>query len=149
MERLTKYGNTTHKNGVCCTHFMSKECIAVYGNCSLGCKWEEEAWSKLAKYEDLEEQGLLIKLPFKVGDDVYFIPSKINYDLNVLSGLKECNRVYHQKIKRISIEDGHWYCICDKDAEYCTGNILVDIFFGKTWFLTKEEAEKAIAEMGE
>ena len=28
---------------------------------------------KLGKYEDLEEQGRLIKLPCKVGDTVYFI----------------------------------------------------------------------------
>ncbi len=28
---------------------------------------------KLAEYENLEEQGRLIKLPCKVGDDVYYI----------------------------------------------------------------------------
>ena len=28
---------------------------------------------KLADYEDLEEQGRLVKLPCKVGDDVYYI----------------------------------------------------------------------------
>ena len=32
-------------------------------------KWLAE----LKKYEDLEEQGRLIKLPCKVGDDVYYI----------------------------------------------------------------------------
>lgn len=31
------------------------------------------AAEKLAEYEDLEEQGRLIKLPCKVGDTVYFI----------------------------------------------------------------------------
>lgn len=31
------------------------------------------AAEKLAEYEDLEEQGRLIKLPCKVGDDVYYI----------------------------------------------------------------------------
>ena len=62
MERLTKYGKTTHENGVCCTHFNSKECHEVVGNCAYGCKWEEEAWSKLAHYEDLEEQGLLTRV---------------------------------------------------------------------------------------
>ena len=30
---------------------------------------------KLAEYEDLEEQGLLLKLPCKVGDTVYLIKS--------------------------------------------------------------------------
>ena len=40
-----------------------------YTNCEEGyCAME-----KLADYEDLEEQGRLIKLPCKVGDDVYYI----------------------------------------------------------------------------
>ena len=39
MGRLTKYGKTSHENGVCCTHFMSKECKEVGGECSYGCKW--------------------------------------------------------------------------------------------------------------
>lgn len=34
MERLTKYGKTSHENGVCCTHFMSKECKEVAGDCA-------------------------------------------------------------------------------------------------------------------
>ena len=61
MGRLTKYGKTSHENGVCCTHFMGKECQEVGGECSYGCKWEEEAWSKLAHYEDMEEQGKLVE----------------------------------------------------------------------------------------
>lgn len=53
MERLTKYSNeTTHENGVCCTHFGSPECREVGGNCALNCKWEEAAWERLARYED-------------------------------------------------------------------------------------------------
>lgn len=62
MGRLTKYGNTSHENGVCCTHFMGKECKEVGGECSYGCKWEEEVWSKLAHYEDMEESGRLIEV---------------------------------------------------------------------------------------
>ena len=53
MERLTKYSNeTTHENGVCCTHFGSSECCEVGGNCALDCRWEEAAWARLADYED-------------------------------------------------------------------------------------------------
>ena len=53
MERLTKRSyETTHENGVCCTHFGSPECCEVCGNCALNCKWEEAAWSRLAAYED-------------------------------------------------------------------------------------------------
>jgi hypothetical protein len=63
-ERLTKRStDTTHENGVCCTHFNGKECQEFAGNCAHGCKWEEAVWSKLAHYEDLEEQGRLMVLP--------------------------------------------------------------------------------------
>ena len=34
-----------------------------------------QAYFKLKDYEDLEEQGLLLKLPCKVGDTVYLIKS--------------------------------------------------------------------------
>ena len=53
MDRLTKYSKeTTHENGVCCTHFGGMECFARNGDCSRGCTWEEAAWSRLAAYED-------------------------------------------------------------------------------------------------
>ena len=53
MDRLTTYSKeTTHENGVCCTHFLGPECIGVGGNCAMNCKWEEAAWSRLAAYED-------------------------------------------------------------------------------------------------
>lgn len=38
------------------------------GECEL-----EKAFEKLADYEDLEEQGLLVRLPCKVGTEVYYI----------------------------------------------------------------------------
>ena len=38
MDRLTTYSKeTTHENGVCCTHFGSMECFARNGDCSRGC----------------------------------------------------------------------------------------------------------------
>ena len=104
---------------------------------------------KCAEYEDLEEQGLLLRLPCKVGDDVYFIPSKINYDLNIVGGYIENNRVYHQKVCRIVLQEGRWYVELDKDREYGTGSIHVNIFFQKTWFLTRTEAEEALRRMEE
>lgn len=53
MERLTKHSKqTSHENGICCTHFFGPECLGVGGNCAMNCKWEEAAWSRLAAYED-------------------------------------------------------------------------------------------------
>lgn len=53
MQRLTKHSKqTSHENGICCTHFRGPECLEVGGNCAMNCKWEEAAWSRLAAYED-------------------------------------------------------------------------------------------------
>ena len=53
MERLTEHSKqTSHENGICCTHFCGPECLGVGGNCAMNCKWEEAAWSRLAAYED-------------------------------------------------------------------------------------------------
>lgn len=98
--------------------------------------------NKLAEYEDLEEQGKLIKLPCVVGDTVYVIPSKTNYKLNIINGYGENNRVYEQVVNRIEISgNGYLIVTCDGAAS------VIDEFYKKTWFLTKKEAEAALAEM--
>ena len=64
MERLTAHSKqTSHENGICCTHFCGPECLEVGGNCAMNCKWEEAAWSRLAAYEDtgLEPEEVLPK----------------------------------------------------------------------------------------
>ena len=129
-------------DGVGCVDNNKNKCN---DNCMYGlCKWIKECLLKLKSYEDLEEQGLLLKLPCKVGDTVYQIPSKVNYDLNVLHGYDANNRVYHQKVSKIVLDGEYWYLECDKDREYGTGRICLDRFFGETWFLTKEEAEQEL-----
>ena len=102
---------------------------------------------ELKKYKDLEEQGLLVRLPVKIGDDIYKIPSKANYDLNVLNGYKANNRVYHQKAYSIVFSQSGWFVQCDKDSIHAPNVICIDVEYGKTWFLTREEAEKKLEEM--
>lgn len=125
---------------------------AVMGN---GIKeyWEHkqvaEYLRKLKDYEDLEEQGLLLRLPCGIGSDIYFIPSKVNFRLNLLSGLTEENRVFHQVVDRITFRKNGWYMECDADLEYGIGRILRDENYGVTWFLSKEEAEAKLKEMEE
>lgn len=71
MERLTNrnYGEISHTGRIIpySTHCIG--CIAKDCDCGI----VEDMVKKLADYEDLEEQGRLIKLPCKVGDDVYYI----------------------------------------------------------------------------
>ena len=102
---------------------------------------------KLAEYENLEEQGLLKILPCGIGADVYIVPSKVNYELNLLSHHAENNRVYHQNVKNITFTSRGWYMECDKDLLYGTGGILVDKFYKETWFLSQTEAEQKLEEM--
>lgn len=86
---------------------------------------------KLAAYEDLEEHGLLVKLPCKVGDTVYKITRFCS------GGIRDCGYSYE----------------CSECPEYKPFieyiefkiTILKDI--GKTVFLTREEAEKKLEEM--
>jgi len=103
-----------------------------------------EAIKRLSEYEDLVEQNLLLKLPCSIGSDVYFIPSKAVFNLNQLNRHEENNRVYHQKVAKIVFTERGWYMECNLDLEYGTDRILVDKFYGETWFLTQAEAEKAL-----
>ena len=97
-----------------------------------------KASEKLAEYEDLEEQGLLVGLPCKVGDTVY----------RVNAGAK-------QPIIPMTVSEIHFFCYKNErivrfDAigkgdmgESCYR--LEDI--GRIVFLTREEAEKKLEEM--
>lgn len=93
-------------------------------------KWENnrrKVLQKLADYEDLEEQGLLLKLPCKVGDTLYFVSrNKIIEELIVL---------------KITYQDK--FIITFRDESNDIGNVS-EKYIGKTVFLTKEEAEKAL-----
>ena len=104
-------------------------------------------YKKLAAYEDAEEHGLLLRLPCGIGSDVYMIPSKINYKLNILSLHPENNKVYHQKVSLITFTEKGWYMKCDKDREYAIERILSEKMYKETWFLSQEEAEAKLEEM--
>lgn len=115
--------------------------------CEPDCEEIDAVYRKLKDYEDAEEQGLLLRLPCGIGSDIYIIPSKVNFRLNLLSGLTEENRVFHQVVDRITFRKNGWYMECDADLEYGIGRILRDENYGVTWFLSKEEAEAKLKEM--
>lgn len=147
MERLTeRYVPNNEKKGIAGIKvFESENKIPLVK--VLSGEYLYPAIEKLATYEDLEEQGLLVRLPVKIGDDIYKIPSKANYDLNVLNGYKANNRVYHQKVYSIVFSQSGWFVQCDKDSIHAPNVICVDVEYGKTWFLTHIEAEKKLEEM--
>ena len=169
MERLTEHSKqTSHENGICCTHFCGPECLEVGGNCAMNCKWEEAARSRLAAYEDMgltpqevismngewsammsvlnsigggytslrelakaDKEGRVVVLPCKVGDVVY--------------GFYGEKTILPMVAKWIETDTDGW-CIA---AQYVPMAPRFYRFsdFGKTVFLTREEAEKALEAM--
>lgn len=146
MERLTKWedGSITYNEK------REFECGEFCDSCSQGagvCKTVENMIKKLATYEDLEEQGLLVRLPCKVGDDAYIIPSPSVYGLNVANGYEKNNKVYHQHIGTITFADGHWYATSREEYSFYSEKVLNDIAYGITWFTDREKAEKKLEEI--
>lgn len=93
-----------------------------------------EIANRLAEYEDMEEQGLLVRLPCKIGATVYRFQRYFN-DATLKSEIK---------IKPCVVESVSTKCIITTDH-------MVMLFsnFGKTVFLTREEAEKALKDNAE
>lgn len=90
-------------------------------------RWLEE----LKSYKDLEEQGLLVRLPYKVGDDLYCI---VNGEVKKL------------KVHSFGVPD---FEITDIEFKYVDGFKIVRFVgeVGKTVFLTREEAVNKLEEM--
>ena len=99
-----------------------------------------QAYFKLKDYEDLEEQGLLLKLPCKVGDTVYAYCS----EFGIIPYVVDCIVINeHITFQCSSYSDP----IGDCPSE-CLDEIEPDITdFGKTVFLTQAEAEQKLKEM--
>ena len=76
MERLTSYKNECKREMVC----RYEDCDTCEEYCPYlnedNCPCLQEVLEKLGEYEDLEEKGLLVKLPCKVGDKVYIVDRK-------------------------------------------------------------------------
>lgn len=87
--------------------------------------------TKLADYEDLEEQGLLVRLPCKVGEKLWCI---------VDSAIREL-RVHHFDMPAFGTTDIVFRYADGFKLERFVGEI------GKTVFLTREAAEKKLEEM--
>ena len=90
-----------------------------------------QAYFKLKDYEDLEEQGLLMRLPCKIGESVYMVAQDCGGDtLDCRRGDCEGCPYLYSFVEENSFDS----YMCD------------DI--GKTVFLTKEEAEEKLRESG-
>lgn len=132
MERLTE---TIYKKGYC------NGKTACEDNCE-DCNHFETMVDRLAYYEDLEEQGLLLVLPCKVGDTVWDndFGRPCSYRITGYSfGIAE--DYIDEPVTETEIV---YYYINSSGG--ITGS-FASSEIGKTVFLTKEEAEQKLAEM--
>lgn len=126
MEKLTKL-----KNGRITYNEKRDpvfECGEFCDNCPTGtayCSTMKKMIRKLAAYEDLEEQGLLVRLPCPIGTTVWDICG-MDIRENVVSGIEFG-------------KDGKQFLWANHDEWIGKLNDLV--------FLTHEEAEKKLEEM--
>ena len=120
MERLTEWVDDGE-----CRQAIPKTDIRNNGH--------SKCCNKLATYEDLEEQGLLVRLPCKVGDTVY-VPTR--------------NFVSELRITMVSVDmHGAYFSWKLNSGIYPNLDGFSKSKLGKTVFLTREEAEKKLEEM--
>ena len=147
MERLTE----RFENGQVGVAGCGKNCKYSYKYCENAeerCPVFNEIYEKLAAYEDAEEQGLLLRLPCKVGDTVWLVTSPFNVfdDIEYDENMKD--EVYEAFISSVTFyECGEQYRIYAKATNHFIGAYFRKCDFGKTVFLTKEEAEAKLKEM--
>lgn len=135
--------------------------------CEPDCEEIDAVYRKLKDYEDAEEQGLLLRLPCKVGDTVY-VDSAI-LPINDM----ECENIDHKipsyfpaRIVSFRFAKRNWMKIAVKakwlhewiddetgpESDYIDSEKKFTISLsgiGKTVFLTESEAEAKLKEMGE
>lgn len=140
MERLTRIAETGDAYYPKC---FEKPCCGWKGCLDSECELLSEACKKLAEYEQLEEQGLLVRLPCKVGDIVWelCLCDDGNYKIfpMIVKTISEYGTLRQVK-KDITI----WNIYAESDYTYMYKSFAD---FGKTVFSTKEEAEKKLEEM--
>lgn len=123
MERLTEKGNYST--------YIRKNHVTV-----------NDVEQRLGEYEDLEEQGLLLRLPRKIGNAVYevidYLDCKYDYNcpLSFSQGAYDCENGLHcrHEYKKYFVSEAKF------------NHHMIDEI-GKTVFLTKEEAEKKLKEL--
>lgn len=140
MERLTRIAETGDAYYPKC---FEKPCCGWKGCLDSECELLSEACKKLAEYEQLEEQGLLVRLPCKVGDIVWelCLCDDGNYKIfpMIVKTISEYGTLRQVK-KDITI----WNIYAESDYTYMYKSFAD---FGKTVFSTNEEAEKKLEEM--
>ena len=100
--------------------------------------WLEKQFAKLNEYEEAKADGRLVVLPCKVGDTVYHRSGQHTIDDIQLFYPRQNGHVPEERIGKLQIRLGSLnYAGLQTFATYADE-------IGKTVFLTREEAEKAL-----
>ena len=125
-------------------NYMKANCMKCAEEHEHLAKWLEE----LKFYKDLEEHGLFVRLPCKVGDTVWVVTSPIN-----VFGYDEYDGDAEYEVYEFFLSSVSYYASGEQFRIYAkvTNSFIVAYFrecdFGKSIFLTREEAEKKLEEM--
>ena len=138
MSRLTKRNNKGYV-GIKGYHgLLTSYCYECTEELEDGVYLLEDALSKLAEYEDLEEQGLLLKPPVKLGQKVFRA-----YGKEVCEGRIVKMEYNIFTLPRLWVRIEIWSNLYGKMAEYGQADKLLGIEF----FLSREEAEQKLKEI--
>ena len=108
-------------------------------------KWDAK---KCDEYARAEEQGLLLRLPCKVGDTVWVVTSPFNVFEGIEYNENLCDECYESFISSVTFyKNSVQYRISAKVTNRFIGVYCNEQNFGKTVFLTQAEAEQKLKEM--
>lgn len=128
------------------------QCVACIGcieesNCKAECGAIDDCLEKLAEYETAEDEGRLVVLPCKNWLDIVFGEQELFYGIDMDYIENPIREITAHNEERFTWYDG-WKTVVLKgvdenglDREFAPEEI------GKTVFLTREEAEKALKEV--
>ena len=98
-----------------------------------------------------------IVLPVKIGDTIYVVPSRTNYQINIINNKEEKNKVSEFVVSEIRYNKYGYSVVCYIDyipfyfnyetaKGYCE-HFDTEQFYGETWFATLKEAKKKLQEL--
>ena len=136
MERLTEKQSSGFDlkamDGEWCNRYCEKQRVETCNECGI-----YQAIQKLAEYEDLEEKGLLLRLPCNIGDTIYEV-SYENREFVIKEHIVKEFIYRTYRFPRIEI-----YCENENGFLVCNNIGKLD----ECLFLTKAEAEEKLKEM--
>lgn len=114
-------------------NYMKANCMKCAEQHEKLAEWLEE----LKSYKEAEEQGLLVRLPCKVGTEVFcYFPGDSHYTKCQIKKIEICQSIF-----------GNICCFAESVAQRGRCCRYYDNEFGKFLFLTREDAEKKLEEL--